>query len=119
MSAAEDEFWDLFGEWGKDSEGNPKPCSVEKFEGTGQKGPKYATAVSHPGIPQMPRRRLVRNSGGNEVLSTSALAMPVNLAADFPLHSRVTLADGRTSTVLSVDDGDTWGLFGFVVVNLE
>lgn len=119
MTAAEDEFWDLFGEWGKDSEGNPKPCSVETFQGTGQKGPKYAAAVSHPGLPQMPQRRLVRTTGGNEVLSTSALAMPVRLAADFPLHSRVTLADGRTATVLSVAAGDTQGLFGFMVVNLE
>lgn len=117
--SAEAEFWELWGEWGKDSEGNPKPLSVQAYQGTGQMGPKYAAAVSRPGLPQMPKRRLVRTSGGNEVLSSTAVAIPLSYRADFPLHSRVTLADGRVSTVLTVDEGDTDGLFGFLVVNLE
>lgn len=116
---SEEEFWELWGEWGLDSEGNPKPLSVKPYTGTGQLGAKYGPAVERPGLPQMPKRRLVRSSGGNEVLSTTAVAIPLSYAADFPLHSKVTLADGRESTVLSVDTGDTNGLFGFLVVNLE
>jgi len=119
MSAADDEFWELWGEWGKDSEGNPKPLTVKPYTGTGQMGPKYAPEVSRPGLPQMPKRRLVRTSGGNEVLSSTAVAIPLSMRDDFPLHSRVTLADGRVSTVLTVDEGDTSGLFGMLVVNLE
>jgi hypothetical protein len=119
VSAAEDEFWELWGEWGKDSEGIPKPLTVQPYTGTGQKGPTFGAPLSRPGLPQMPQRRLVRTSGGNEVLSTTAVAMPATMRGDFPLHSRVTLADGRVSTVLTVADGDTSGLFGFLVVNLE
>lgn len=119
MSAAEDEFWELWGEWGKDSEGTPKPLTVQPYTGTGQKGPTFGAPISHPGLPQMPQRRLVRTSGGNEALSSTAVAMPATMRADFPLHSRVTLADGRVSTVLTVADGDAYGLFGLVVVNLE
>lgn len=116
---AEEEFWELWGEWGKDPEGNPKPLTLETYQGTGQLGPRYAAPVEHPGLPQMPQRRLVRSSSGNEVLSTAAVAVPPSLRGVFTLHSRVTLADGRASVVLQVADGDTAGLFGHTVVNLE
>lgn len=116
---ADEEFWELWGEWGNDSDGNPKPLTVQQYLSTGQLGPKYAAPVSIPGLPQMPQRRLVRTSGGNEVLSSTAVAVPPEHRDHFTLHSRVTLADGRTSTVLTVAEGDTSGLFGFSVVNLE
>lgn len=119
VSAEEAEWWELFGEWGRDSDGNPKPLSVETYLGPGQTKPRYAQPADLSGLPQMPQRRLVRNSGGNEVLSTTAVAVPKSKAGAFALHSRVTLADGRTSVVLSVADGDTSGLFAFSVVNLE
>jgi len=119
MSAADDEFWELWGEWGKDSDGTPKPLTVQPYTGSGQKGPTFGAALSRPGLPQMPKRRLVRTSGGNEVLSSTAVAIPLSYRADFPLHSKVALADGRVSTVLTVDEGDTEGLLGFLVVNLE
>lgn len=118
MSSA-DEWEDLFEEWGVGSDGQPLPCTVKTFEGTGQLGPKYSAEKSRPGLPQFPQNRLVRASNGNEVLSTSRIYAPKRYAADFALHSLVTLADGREATVLSLGTPDNVELFAFVEVNLE
>lgn len=118
MSSA-DEWEDLFEDWGVGSDGQPLACTVETFEGSGQTGPKFSAGKSRPGLPQFPQNRLVRASNGNEVLSTSKVYAPLRMAADFALHSRVTLNDGRKTTVLSVGTPDNAELFAFVEVNLE
>lgn len=118
MSSA-DEWEDLFEDWGVGSDGQPLACTVETFEGTGQLGPKFSSPKDRPGLPQFPQNRLVRASNGNEVLSTAKVYAPMRYAADFALHSRVTLNDGRTSTVLSLGTPDMAELFAFVEVNLE
>lgn len=118
MSAADDEFWELFGEWGKDSNGDPKPLTVEAYTGPGQVKANYAEPESLPGLPQMPKSRLVRSSGGNEILSGTAVAAPLSYRHHFPLHSRVTLADGRVAAVLVIEEADSLGLFGFLVITV-
>lgn len=118
MTAAE-EWAELFEDWGIGSDGQPLACTVKTFTGTGQTGPKYSAAKSRPGLPQFPQNRLVRASNGNEVLSTAKLYAPQEFAADFTLHSLVTLNDGREATVLSLGTPDIGELFAFVEVNLE
>lgn len=113
------EFEELFGEWGLDSEGEPKPLSVQTFLGEGSTGPVFAPAASHPGLVQFDQERLVRVSEGDERLSSAAVYAPLALSGTFTLGSRVTLASGRTAAVLTVAKPDVFGLFGFVVVNLE
>lgn len=118
MSAADDEFWELWGEWGQNSDGTPKPLTVERYLGPGQLGPKYAAPESWPGLPQMPKARLVKSSAGNEVLAGTAVAAPLSYRDSFPLHSRVTLASGLVASVLVVEDADTQGIFGFLVISV-
>lgn len=113
------EFMDTFGEWGNDEEGNPLPLTVKTFLGTGPSGRKYAAAQEFPGLPQFPQNRLVRTAQGDEALSSAAVYAPKELAVHFALQSLVTLADGREAAVQTVAKPDTFGLFGFVVVNLE
>lgn len=118
MTAADD--WDeLFLEWGHDHDGNPLPCSVETLISRGSMGDKFKPAAARPGLPQMPGERMVRSSGGNELLSTARIYAPTDMAADFTPGSRVTLANGRKTVVLSVEDHDVVDLFAFVKVNLE
>lgn len=113
------EFEELFGEWGLDSAGAPKPLTVRTALGSGNAGRTYSEPKSHPGLVQFPQDRLVRTSAGNEVLSSTAVYAPLSLAGDFTLGSAVTLADGRQAAVLTLGTPDVFGLFGFVVVNLE
>lgn len=113
------EFEEVFGEWGRNLDGTPKPLSVRTFTGSGQTGEKYASAADHAGLPQFDQSRLVRSADGNEVLSTAAVYAPLTLAGAFALHSLVTLASGREAAVLAVAVNDHEGLFSFVAVNLE
>jgi hypothetical protein len=114
------EFEELFGEWGRDSAGADKPCSVRTYSGAAQQGERWADAVDRNGLPQFDQQRLVRSADGNEVLSTAGIYSPDLADADvFKLHSRVTLATGRESTVLAVTVNDHEGLFQFVAVSLE
>lgn len=118
MTAA-DEWDDLFLEWGKDADGEPLPLSVRTYEEGGQLGPELKDAESLPGLPQIPDRKLVRGSDGNEQVAQTAIYAPRDLAGHFTLGSRVTLADGRESTVLGVQTPDILGLFAFVIVRVE
>lgn len=113
------EFQDLFGEWGNAEDGTPKPLSVEPYLGTGSMGPKYGPSVNLPGLPQSTKRRLVRTALGNEAVSEATVYAPLEHAASFPLHSRVTLASGRVAAILVVSSPDVYGVMGFVVVNCE
>lgn len=121
MSAAdlEAEFWGLYGEWGRDGDGEPLPCQVETYRGSNASGPVYAAAAPRPGLPQFPQQRLVRNPQGNEITSSTAVYAPRSIAVDFPLHSRVTLADGRRAAVLAVSWQVAEGLFDFARIDLE
>lgn len=113
------EFMELFGEWGTDVTGTPLPLSVKTYEGSGPMGAKFSEPRDHAGLPQFPQQRLVRTSDGNEKVSQSAVYAPLELAGDFTLHSLVTLADGHEAAILTVATADQFGLFGFVVLNLE
>ena len=113
------DFEDNFAEWGRDSTGAALTLTVETFLGNGSLGPSYAAPVALPGLPQFRQNRLVRTAQGNEVLASSKVYAPLAHADKFTLHSRVTLADGRASTVLTVSRPDQFGLFGFVVVDVE
>lgn len=118
MNAAE-EWRELFEEWGNDAEGQPLPLSVQTKSGSGQLGPTFAAPYSIPGLPQMPQTRTIRTSNGNEAVSQTAVYAPKEHAGRFTLGSRVTLADGRVSTVLGIQSPDILGLFAFVRVDLE
>ena len=117
--SADEEFQELFGEWGMDSEEQPLALSVETYKGTGANGAVYKQPVSLPGLPQFPQDRLVRMSTGDEKISSTAVYAPLSKAEHFTLGSRVTLHSGRVAAILGLGMPDTFGLFGFVVVNLE
>lgn len=118
MNAA-DEWEDVFADFGVDHNGDPLPCTVETLEGQGSLGPRFSAPKDRPGLPQFPQNRLVRTSGGNEVLSSARLYAPQRMRADFTIGSRVTLADGRQTVVLTAGTPDMGPLFAFVEVNLE
>lgn len=117
MSA--DEFWDEFGEFGLDHNDEPLACTVETLTGQGSLGPKFGPPKDRPGLPQFYETRLVRVSGGNEVTSSSRLYAPIGMGDDFAVGSRVTLADGRKTVVLTIGKPDIGAIFAFIVVNLE
>lgn len=114
-----DEWDDLFLSWGVDHNDEPLPCSVETFVRRGTSGDVFKPPQSRPGLPQMPGERIIRGSGGNERVSTTQIYAPSSMAADFEPGSRVTLASGRKTVVISRDDPDVGELFAFVRVNLE
>jgi len=118
MNAAE-EWEELFAEWGNDGEGNPLPLTVRTKTGGGQMGGSFANPRKLPGLPQVPDIKLVRTADGNQRTAQTAVYAPRDLAEHFTLGSRVTLADGRESTVLGVQTPDTLGLFAFVIVRVE
>lgn len=118
MSAA-DEWEELFSEWGVDHNGDPLPCTVETLIRRGTTGDVFSAPKSRPGLPQFPQNKLVRTSGGNETLSSSRIYAPRDLAPDFALGSRVRLADGRQTVVLTLGVPDIGDIFAFVEVNLE
>ena len=113
------EFEELFGEWGNDSEGVPLPLTVRTYIGDGGDGPKYSEPRSHPGLVQIPQTKLVRTPNGDEAVSSTLVYAPLELAGHFTLGSRVTPADGREVAILTVGKPDVYGLFGFMVLNLE
>ena len=117
--ASEAEFWDLYGDWGKDSAGNPLPCTVETFLSTGQLGPSYAAPVERPGMPRQGQQRLVRSSAGNEITSTQVLFTTPSLAPAFTLHSRVDLGDGEPRAVIARSVRDVDGFPAHVRLDLE
>lgn len=113
------EFEELFGEWGLDGNGQPIPLSVEPYLGVGAIGPKFGAPIDHAGLIQLPQEKLVRTAQGDEAVSSALVYAPLDVAGDFPLGSRVTLADGRRAAVLTIGKPDVYGMLGFVVLNLE
>lgn len=113
------EFEELFGEWGLDGDGTPNALTVEPYLGSGSAGEKYGAGIEHPGLIQLPQDKLVRTAQGDETTSSTAVYAPLSIAGDFPLGSRVTLADGRRAAVLTISKPDIYGLLGFVVLNIE
>lgn len=113
------EFSDLFGEWGKTADGEPTVTLVETFRGPGRNGPVLDPPIVRRGLVVMPQTRLVRNSDGAQVLSSAALYGEASEGVHFPLGSRVQLADGRTTSVISMASPDQLELGAFMAVNLE
>ncbi|MFJ2029430.1 hypothetical protein [Streptosporangium sp. NPDC087985] len=72
--------------------------TVEPFIGEGPFGPTFGAEVVVRCLVEH-KRRLVRDSSGSEVISETTLRM--QLTETCPAGSRVTLPDGRPSTVLS------------------
>lgn len=117
MSVAE-EWWALFAEWGKDVTGAPLPCTVETYEAAGYLGPTYAEPLSIPGLPQLHQKRLIRNAEGNGQTSQHAVYGPLEHRGRFPLHSRVTLADGAQVIVGGLSEHSVDGLMGYFRADL-
>jgi hypothetical protein len=80
---------------------------VEPFLGNTGSGPKYGPATQVQGLLRR-STRLVRTPAGEEVTSSSTLYAP--LATVAPAKSRVTLPDGRTTTVIASVPQDGGGL---------
>jgi hypothetical protein len=115
------DFDAIFDEWLVDS------VTVEAYEGAGVEGAIFGAATIVGGalsqivgaeIMVEHKRRLIRNSDGNEVLSETTLYVSVAASTAFPLHSRVTLTDGTQTTVESVQRLEVYGLFDHAVVAL-
>ena len=75
--------------------------SVETKTGSGAYGDVYAAPADVPCWLE-PKRRLVRNKDGQEVLSSSFLSCDVAHAPKFEPDSKVT-HDGRTAYVIGVN----------------
>jgi len=114
-----DEWEETFADFGEDENGRPLDCTVQTLIRRGQMGDQWATPKSIPGLPQHPQNRLVRNSDGNEVLSSSRLYAPIRHREAFRLGSKVTLDDGTESVVLSLLTHRNSATFAFIEVNLE
>lgn len=81
--------------------------TVEPYLGTGPHGPKYGPPAVVRGFLDE-ETRLVRDPAGDEVTSTSTLYARLDTVA--PAKSRVTLPDGRITTVLAALRRDGGGL---------
>lgn len=81
--------------------------TVEAFEGAGAYGPVYGAAVTVRALVR-PGLRLVRAPDGSEVVSSTTVFARRGLTA--PPGSRVTLPDGRVTTVIACLDQDGGGL---------
>lgn len=81
--------------------------SVEPFLGNASSGPRYGPATLVRGLLRR-STRLVRSPAGEEVTSSSTLYAPLETVA--PAKSRVTLPDGRTTTVIASVPQDGAGL---------
>lgn len=114
------EFWDLYGEWGNGANGEPLPLTVRTKHEGGSLGDRLDAAVSKPGLPRMPVRRLVRTSTGREVITTTTVYAPPSYAPLFTLGSQVDLGDGQGSrTVAQIDTADALGFTAGLGVHLE
>ena len=82
--------------------------TVEPYEGNSAYGEVYGAAVVVPCWLEK-RVRLVRARDGREVTSTSTFYCRLD-AVDAPPESRVTLSDGRTTTVIEAVEGNAGAL---------
>lgn len=80
---------------------------VEPLVGEGPFGPLFGSPVTVRCF-RDDKRRLVRDASGTEVVSETTLYM--RLSETCPVNSRVTLDDGRVSTVITAArrDGGGW-----------
>lgn len=115
------DFAEVFGDW------LTHVVVVEAYQGAGMEGASFAAPVTLGGensdvdgveIMLEPKRRLIRNSDGNQIVSETTLYVTNAGASSFPLHSRVTLPSGEQTTVERVATGETYDLFDHMVVNL-
>lgn len=112
MSDFEDDFADLFDDW------MTKNVSVKKFTGTGFDGAIFDAPVVVEKVMIEDARKLVRASDGNQKVSETTIYVHAEDASKITLHSLVQLPD-RESTVLRIASPEVYGLFSFIVVNLE
>lgn len=91
---------------------------VEPFIGEGPFGPEYGSEIVIRALVEH-KRRLVRDAEGAEVISETTLRM--QLTETCPAGSRVTLPDGRQSTVLTSApiDGGTLPVPSHLQVTLQ
>ncbi|WP_240649198.1 hypothetical protein [Streptomyces sp. Z26] len=82
--------------------------AVEAFEGAGAYGETYGPPQTVRGFLDE-QTRLVRDTGGNQVSSSSTFYCHLD-AVTAPPQSRVTLPDGRTTTVIAALRRDGGGL---------
>lgn len=82
--------------------------TAEPYRGEGAYGPVYGPATPLRCYLEQ-ETRLVRDTSGNEVTSTSTLFARLDAVA-LPAQSRVTLPDGRTTTVIAALRRDGGGL---------
>lgn len=112
------EFEDVFADW------LIHAVVVKPYLGAGVEGATYGAPVAIGGelgvgeIMVDNKRRLIRGSDGNEMVSETTLYVSVDARPHFTLHSLVTLADGVETTVERVAPMEVYGLFDHVVVNL-
>lgn len=85
--------------------------TVEPQIGEGSEGDLYGPAESVACFLD-DERRLVRGATGAEVVSETTLICRLGNASKFLPDSRVTLPDGRVSTVILTKRRDDGGVFG-------
>lgn len=108
MTAADAEFWELWGEWGQAADGTPLPLLLQRLKGRGADGDVWEPEESLPGLPQTHKPRLVRNTDGDEITSNTRILAPLSYADRFVLGARVKPAhEGWTpiAAVTVTDDG--------------
>lgn len=106
----------LWAEWGLDDDGKPLPCLVQTKVGQSSQGPIYEPERSLPGLVQTHKPRMVRNSDGDEVTSTTRVLAPPSLADVFTLGSLVKPAHEDWTPVAAVTITDN--VLGGVAVDL-
>jgi hypothetical protein len=72
--------------------------TVEAWHGEGPDGPRYGAPVVVTGFLSA-QTRMVRATDGTQVTSTSTVLCPLDTVA--PAQSRVTLPDGRVTSVIA------------------
>lgn len=105
------ELTDTFGDW------MTSTVTVATNEGPGAYGPSLAEPVTVAGVMVSAKRRFVRSSEGNEVVSETSILAVMEEAAKFSGGSEVTLPNGTTTTVIAAAIDPL--LFDALVVSLE
>jgi hypothetical protein len=95
--------------------------TIETYRGTNGAGVKVYAAPQTDDVFVEGKTRLVRDGNGAQVVSQATLYGDVSLGALLPPLSRVTLPDGRVTTVLSTNTNDSGslGLPDHVAVSLQ
>lgn len=96
----------------------PHRIQVERLSGQGALGPVFADATTEAAFVE-DKNRLVRDSRGDQVVSSTTVYLPPDVAS-IPLSSRVTV-NGRERKAIAVQVLDAGGLPlpAHVVVSLE